>query len=94
MVRRGERGDQHSGPGHHGSDHPLQPSVHPAARARLQAERLHPRQHCHPDLQPTAGPAAGPASSTGPRPTARAAQGRPDARQQEEVYQEGEEVEG
>lgn len=94
-----EWGRSQPGTRHHGSEHPLQPPVHPAARARLPPERLHPRQHGHPHLQPPAAaghsPAGHPAGST-PAPglsPAWAPQGRPDPRLQEKVHQEGEKVE-
>lgn len=99
LPTRSERGYSHPGTRHDGPEHPLQPPVHPAARARLPPERLHPRQHSHPHLQPPAaaghGPAGHPAGAT-PAPGLRPAwapQGRPDPCLQEEVHQEGEKVE-
>lgn len=99
LSTRSEWGDRHPGTRNDGSEHPLQPPVHPAARARLSPECLHSRQHGHPHLQPPAaaghGPAGHPAGTT-PAPghgPAWAPQGGSDPRLQEEVHQEGEEVE-
>lgn len=98
VLPRSKWGDGHPRARHHGLEHPLQPPVHPAARPRLPPERLHPREHGHPHLQPSAaagygpaGHAAGAASASG-LGTGWASKGRPDPRLQEEVHQEGEEV--